>query len=228
MMPVLLDFHWCHRARDRQRRADRRTKADARQRPTARAALVDRVIAPLAGRFGHDPRILRVGCHQRARVGDLRLGNLAAVEHASGQRAARATSGSAAERLHALAQASRHRRLGQHAVSARGAGPRPRLLSAALVRQVRTARNPLATPVACARLRRARCCWASSRRADQQKTPAALIATARAAGYLGRDVLVGHGRGRRHGFRVRAGRTGRRGQTIRARVTCGPRQDGRG
>jgi hypothetical protein len=56
LLPVLLDFHWCHRARvvNGVQLGGRRAML---ARPDWRAALVDRVVAPLAGRFGHDPRI---------------------------------------------------------------------------------------------------------------------------------------------------------------------------
>jgi hypothetical protein len=56
LLPVLLDFHWCH-----PRRIVNGVQIGGRRsllaKPHLRAALVDRVIAPLAARFGRDPRI---------------------------------------------------------------------------------------------------------------------------------------------------------------------------
>ena len=56
LLPVLLDFHWCHRRRDEggvQIGGRRRVLASA----SAREALVDRVLAPLFARYGRDPLI---------------------------------------------------------------------------------------------------------------------------------------------------------------------------
>jgi hypothetical protein len=56
LLPVLLDFHWCRPAR-----VVNGVQCGGRLRMLGRqdwrAALVDRVIAPLGGRFGHDPGI---------------------------------------------------------------------------------------------------------------------------------------------------------------------------
>ena len=181
MMPVLLDFHWCHRARVVNGvQLGGRTAMLARA--DWRAALVDRVIAPLAGRFGHDPRIYAWDVINEPEwvtfgLGTWRPWNMIRVS------ALRAYIGLAAERLHAL---------GSHPVTVGSASARylPAVQGLGLDfyqphwydKFERS--NPIATPVA------ALGCDAPVLLGEfptrgSRKTPVALISTAREAGYTG-------------------------------------------
>jgi hypothetical protein len=180
LLPALLDFHWCHSARvvNGVQIGGRRAML---ARPEWRAALVDRVIAPLAGRFGHDPRIYAWDVINEPEWVTFGLGTWRPWMLRLG--ALRAFVGLAAERLHALS-------------------PHPVTVGSASTRYLHAVqrlgldfyqphwydkferRHPIATPVA------ALGCDAPVMLGEfptsgSQKTPSSLIATAREAGYTG-------------------------------------------
>jgi len=181
MLPVLLDFHWCRPAQivNGVQTGGRRAML---ARADWRAALVDRVIAPLASRFGDDPRIyawdvinepewvtFRLGTWRP--WGTLRISSL------------RAYIGLATERLHAL-------------------GRRPVTVGSASTRYLPAVQglgldfyqphwydkferhSPLATPVASLGCD-APVLLGEFPTSGSAKTAAALIGTARDAGYMG-------------------------------------------
>jgi hypothetical protein len=181
ILPVLLDFHWCHPARvvNGVQIGGRRAML---ARPDWRAALVDRVIAPLAGRFGHDPRIYAWDVINEPEWVTFDLGTWRPWSTLRIS-ALRAYITLAADRLHAL---------GRHPVTVGSASARylPAVQGLGLDfyqphwydRFER--RHPIATPVA------SLACDAPVMLGEfptsgSEKSPAALIATAHAAGYSG-------------------------------------------
>ena len=188
MMPVLLDFHWCHRAR-----VVNGVQLGGRKAMLARAdwraALVDRVIAPLAGRFGHDPRIYAWDVINEPEWVTFGLGTWRPWS-ALRVSALRAYIGLAAERLHAL---------GRHPVTVGSASTRylPAVQGLGLDfyqphwYDKFERRNPSRDARRRARVRRARAAWrVPDARIPKDASGADLHGT---RGRLhGRDVLVSH------------------------------------
>jgi hypothetical protein len=181
MLPVLLDFHWCHPTRvvNGVQLGGRRAML---ARPDWRAALVDRVIAPLAERFGHDPRIYAWDVINEPEWVTFGLGTWRPWRTLRSS-ALRAYIASAAERLHSL---------GVHPVTVGSASTQylPAVQGLGLDfyqphwYDKFERRNPLAAPVdtlGCD----APVLLGEFPTSGSQRTPAALIATARAAGYSG-------------------------------------------
>jgi hypothetical protein len=181
MMPVLLDFHWCHPARMVNGvQVGGRTAMLAR--PDWRAALVDRVVAPLAGRFGHDPRIYAWDVINEPEWVTFGLGTWRPWGTLS-RAALRAFIGLTAARLHTLSA---------HPVTVGSASVRYLPAVQALGLDFYQPhwydkferRHPIATPVSELRCD-APVMLGEFPTSGSAKTPATLIATARDAGYTG-------------------------------------------